>query len=172
MLGRIDPRSGAIREYPTSIPDSGPHGLTADAAGHVWFTANYASYIGRLDPASGQITEYRMPDPEARDPHTPVFDQSGVLWFSVQGGNMIGRLDPRSGEVRLIKDCPKRRHGRAGSPSILPISSGTPTTPVAASAGLIPRAAQRANGPHPEVRAPSPTASPCWMASSGTANRG
>ena len=33
VLGRIDPKSGAIREYPTSVPDSGPHGLTADAAG-------------------------------------------------------------------------------------------------------------------------------------------
>ncbi|HTL91648.1 MAG TPA: hypothetical protein VL176_04840, partial [Steroidobacteraceae bacterium] len=56
LLGRIDTRSGAIREYPTSIKDSGPHGLTADRAGHIWFTANYAGYIGRLDPASGAVT--------------------------------------------------------------------------------------------------------------------
>ena len=101
VLGRIDPRSGAIREFPTGIPDSGPHGLTADAAGRIWFTANYAGYIGRLDPQTGEIAVYRMPDAHARDPHTPVFDQSGVLWFTVQAANMIGRLDPRDGAVRL-----------------------------------------------------------------------
>lgn len=103
VLGRIEPRSGAIREFPTSVKDSGPHGLTADAAGNIWFTANYAGYIGRLDPGSGAITAYRMPDARARDPHTPVFDQSGTLWFSVQGANMIGRLDPQTGAVRLTE---------------------------------------------------------------------
>src|SRR5215469_9932115 len=89
---------------PAKWRDSGvPDGLTADAAGHIWFTANSAAYIGRLDPTSGEITAYRMPDPAARDPHTPVFDQNGLLWFTVQGGNRVGRLDPRSGEVRLIE---------------------------------------------------------------------
>jgi virginiamycin B lyase len=102
LLGRIDPASGSIREYPTSIPDSGPHGLTEDAAGNIWFTANSAAYVGKLDPKSGAITAYRMPDPKARDPHTPIFDHQGVLWFTVQGANMIGRLVPRTGEVKLV----------------------------------------------------------------------
>jgi virginiamycin B lyase len=42
-----------------------------------------------------------MPDPKARDPHTPLFDQSGVLWFTVQSANMIGRLDPKTGQIKL-----------------------------------------------------------------------
>jgi virginiamycin B lyase len=42
-----------------------------------------------------------MPDPAARDPHTPVFDQKGMLWFTVQGGNFIGILDPATGAIRL-----------------------------------------------------------------------
>lgn len=103
VLGRIDPRSGSIREYKTTIPDSGPHGLTADSQGNIWFTANYAGYIGKLDPQSGLITEYKLPDPAAHDPHTPVFDQQGVLWFTVQAGNQVGRIDPRSGEVKLTR---------------------------------------------------------------------
>jgi virginiamycin B lyase len=102
VLGRIDPATGAIRDYPTKIADSGPHGLVADGAGNIWFTANYAAYIGKLDPASGAITDYRMPDPAAKDPHTPIFDQKGTLWFTVQGANMIGRLNPGSGEVKLV----------------------------------------------------------------------
>ena len=88
---------------PDEIPDSGPHGLTADAAGNIWFTANSAAYIGKLDPKSGAISAYPMPDTRARDPHTPIFDHKGVLWFTVQGANMIGRLVPRTGQIRLVQ---------------------------------------------------------------------
>lgn len=103
LLGRIDSKTGAIKEYPTAIPDSGPHGLTADSEGNIWFTANYAGYVGKLDPKSGSITAFKMPDAQARDPHTPVFDQRGMLWFTVQAGNMIGRIDPRTAQVKLTR---------------------------------------------------------------------
>jgi virginiamycin B lyase len=33
----------------------------------------------KLNPSTGEITEYKMPDPAAKDPHTPVFDQHGAL---------------------------------------------------------------------------------------------
>jgi virginiamycin B lyase len=100
LLGRIDPTTGAIKEYRTTIADSGPHGLTADLAGNIWFTANYKGYIGELNPKTGEVTAYKLND--ARDPHTPVFDQKGVLWFTVQGANKIGRLIPSTGEVKLV----------------------------------------------------------------------
>ena len=43
-----------------------------------------------------------MPDPKARDPHTPLFDKDGILWFSVQNGGFMGRLDPRTGDIKLF----------------------------------------------------------------------
>jgi virginiamycin B lyase len=42
-----------------------------------------------------------MPDPAARDPHTPIFDKNGTLWFTLQGSNMVGRLNPQTGEIKL-----------------------------------------------------------------------
>ena len=39
VLGRLNPRTGAFREYRT--PDSGPHGL-AHQEGNIWFTGNFA----------------------------------------------------------------------------------------------------------------------------------
>ena len=102
-IGMVDPKTGKIREYKIPTPDSGPHGLVADAGGNIWFTANFKGYIGRLDPKTGVFREYPMPDPAARDPHTPVFDGRGMLWFTVQGGNAVGRLDPASGLIRLRK---------------------------------------------------------------------
>ena len=43
-----------------------------------------------------------MPDPAARDPHTPLFDKDGILWFTLQNANMIGRLDPKTGDIKLV----------------------------------------------------------------------
>ena len=42
-----------------------------------------------------------MPDPAARDPHTPIFDKNGILWFTLQSSNMVGRLNPKTGEIKL-----------------------------------------------------------------------
>ena len=101
-MGRLDPKTGKIREFRLSTPDSGPHGLVADKEGHIWFTANYKGYVGKLSPSAGDIVEYRMPDPAAKDPHSLAFDQSGILWLTFEASNFIGRLDPRTGAVRLI----------------------------------------------------------------------
>jgi virginiamycin B lyase len=100
-LGRLDPKTGKIREYPLNIPSSGPHGLVADREGNIWFTANFKGYIGKLDPRTGKVKDYPMPDPAARDPHTLISDSAGILWFTVQGGNFVGRLDPGTGTIRL-----------------------------------------------------------------------
>jgi len=102
-LGRVDPKTGAFKEYALRIEDSGPHGLVADSKGNIWFTGNGKGYIGKLDPRTGAITEYKMPDAKAEDPHTAVFDSHGMMWFTVQVGNMVGKLDPQSGKIDLRK---------------------------------------------------------------------
>jgi virginiamycin B lyase len=108
VLGRIDPATGEIREFPLKTPHPGPHGLAEDRDGRIWFTANNAGYIGRLDPKTGDVAEFPLPDPRARDPHTPVFDQRGRLWFTVQQANMVGRLDPATGKIEL-REAPTPR---------------------------------------------------------------
>jgi virginiamycin B lyase len=108
-LGRLDPKTGTIKEYHLT-PKAGPHGLTADKQGNIWYTANFNSHVGKFNPKTGELTEYFMPNPAARDPHTPIFDQKGTLWFTVQGGNMVGRLNPQTGEVKLATSpTPKSR---------------------------------------------------------------
>ena len=52
-----------------------------------------------LDPTTGKIPVYPMPDPAARDPHTPIVPQSGDLWFTLQNSNMLGRLVPDTGDI-------------------------------------------------------------------------
>jgi virginiamycin B lyase len=109
-LGRLDPKTGAIREYTLKSPLTGPHGLAEDKSGNIWFTGNSAALIGKLDPSTGLVTEYPLPDASAKDPHTLNFDQSGILWFTVQQANMIGRLDPATGAIKLVTSpTPKSR---------------------------------------------------------------
>jgi len=102
VLGRLDPKTGAMKEFPLKTPASGPHGLAADAAGNIWYTGNSKAHVGKLDPKTGTVTEYPMPDPAARDPHTPIFDQKGMLWFTLQQANMVGRLNPQTGDIKLV----------------------------------------------------------------------
>ncbi len=109
-LGRLDPKTGAIREYTLKSPLTGPHGLAEDKSGNIWFTGNSAALIGKLDPSTGLVIEYPLPDASAKDPHTLNFDQSGILWFTVQQANMIGRLDPATGSIKLVTSpTPKSR---------------------------------------------------------------
>jgi virginiamycin B lyase len=101
VLGRVDTKTGEIKEFRPTIARSGPHGLVEDKDGNIWFTANSKGYIGKLDPKTGNFTEYKLPA-DAADPHTPLFDQKGILWFTVQGANKVGRLDPKTGDIKLV----------------------------------------------------------------------
>jgi virginiamycin B lyase len=102
VIGRINAKTGEIKQYKMKTAYSGPHALIADKSGKIWFTANFAGYIGKLDPETGDITEYHMPNPKARDPHTLIMDQHGTIWFTVQGGNFVGRLMPSTGDITLV----------------------------------------------------------------------
>jgi len=76
VLGRVDPKTGNVKEYPLKTAHSGPHGLVEDSDGNIWYTGNTGALIGKLDPKTGAVTEYPMPDPNAKDPHTLIFDKA------------------------------------------------------------------------------------------------
>ena len=101
VIGRIDPATGAMKEYPLP-PKAMPHTVLTDRAGNIWYTGNKNATVGKLDPATGKITEYKMPDPAAKDPHSAIFDPNGILWFTLQLSNMVGRLDPATGDLKLV----------------------------------------------------------------------
>ena len=63
MLGRLDPKTGAMKEYDLKSPRTGPHGLTEDKDGNIWFTGNSAALIGKLDPRSGVSPEAMIDRP-------------------------------------------------------------------------------------------------------------
>jgi virginiamycin B lyase len=100
VLGRLDPKTGEIKEFPLKTAQSGPQGLAEDRNGNIWYAADLKGQLGKLDPKTGNVTEYALSNAGGRDPRTPVVDQKGNVWFTVQDGNMIGRLTA-SGDFTL-----------------------------------------------------------------------
>jgi virginiamycin B lyase len=105
-LGRLDPKTGKIKEYLIGKRKNGdPRGVAADELGNIWFTADSVGAIGKLVPDTGNIIEYKMPRQHAGEAHTVVFDASGVLWFTVPDRDIVGRLNPRTGQI-VLKQVP------------------------------------------------------------------
>ncbi len=102
VLGRIDPQTGAIKEFALKTPHSGPHGLMEDKHGNIWYTGNTGNLIGMLNPKTGRNIEYVVPDPTVKDPHTLLIDKQGMIWFTAQVGNKVGRLNPQTGQFKLL----------------------------------------------------------------------
>ena len=101
-LGRLDPRTGQMREFELPTGHQ-PHGLAEDAAGNILYTGIQKGVIGRLDPKTGQVREYPLNLPGARGPHTPILDkQKGLLFFTLQSGH-VGRLNTNSGDMTIVK---------------------------------------------------------------------
>ncbi|MDO9387422.1 MAG: hypothetical protein Q7T65_12050 [Thiobacillus sp.] len=95
-IGRLDPATGKMREFPTPTRDGGPHTLViSDDGGTVWFTLQSGNRIGRLDTASGRITEY----PTAGGPYGLTLDRQGRVWFCRMGDDRLGILDPATGKM-------------------------------------------------------------------------
>ena len=53
-LGRLDPKTGEMKEYPIPIK-GGPHGLINDPDGNIWYAGNWGGHIGKLDRKSTRL---------------------------------------------------------------------------------------------------------------------
>jgi virginiamycin B lyase len=115
VLGRVDVKTGQIKEFRCPTPQSGPHGLTADRDGNIWFTANSKGYIGKLD-RTGDV-KVQLP---RRSPAHAAVRSKGVLWFSVQGANLVGGSTRRTARSKSLNRR-RRAPTRMGWSSVRPV---------------------------------------------------
>ena len=99
-LGRLDPGTGRVQQYPLSAKRSVemllPYGVTIDALGMIWFTEVSGDRIGRLDPATGHIRLFTPPRPDML-PMEIASDAHGIIWVTSFNGGLLLRLDSRTG---------------------------------------------------------------------------
>jgi len=103
LVGRLDPLTGDVREYPLP-PSARPHSIVPDDEGFIWYLGNSNGTVGKLNPLTGDIREY---DTGLADPHTGVFHPNGYFYFSAQRAGAVARLDPVSGAVLSVNTSPR-----------------------------------------------------------------
>ena len=100
-IGRLDPRSGAIKQFELTTSKAqtlNPYGIALDPRGRIWFTEASTSTIGWLDPATGALHFYTLAGVApglmeiASDPH-------GIIWVTSFNAGLLLSLNPRTGAV-------------------------------------------------------------------------
>ncbi|MBV8032948.1 MAG: SMP-30/gluconolactonase/LRE family protein [Betaproteobacteria bacterium] len=119
-LGRLDPKTGAVKEYPIKLskPDfpTGALGLRQDRDGNLWLGNMYQAAIVKFDRKSGKFTLWRLPrehdiDSAQVNMVSPQFAHvDGKVWLQNNGFAGVHRLDLKSGKIETwepFKDAPK-----------------------------------------------------------------
>lgn len=97
-IGRINPSTGAITEFPLPTncgdPSNGciPSGITAGSDGNLWFAEYNGNNIGRISPTSKhKLDEFAVPTANS-GPVGIIAGSDGNMWFTESNGNNIGQL--------------------------------------------------------------------------------
>ena len=119
-LGRLDPRTGKITEYPYATHrdnfPTGSLGLRADGEGNLWLGNMYQATIIKFDPRTGQFRYWTLP-PEANIEAAQInmvspqhSDVDGKVWTQNNGFAGVHRLDIATGKIETwqpFRNSPK-----------------------------------------------------------------
>ncbi len=119
-LGRLDPRTGAVREFPLPVVKpgfpTGVLGLRADRDGNLWLGNMYQAQIAKFDRKTQKFTFWQLPPEQNIDaaqvnmvsPQSAHVD--GKVWTQNNGFAGVHRLDIASGKIETwepFKSSPK-----------------------------------------------------------------
>jgi len=119
-LGRLDPKTGAVREFPIPVVKpgfpTGLLGLRADREGNLWLGNMYQAQIARFDRKTQKFTYWQLPAEQNIDaaqvnmvsPQAAHVD--GKVWTQNNGFAGVHRLDIKSGQIETwepYKSAPK-----------------------------------------------------------------
>ncbi len=123
FIGKLDPKTGALKEYPVPTLKPGyPEGLLdieEDKAGNFWAGMMYQGAIAKLDPRTEKLTTYPLNKEFNDDAAQPNmlglrYDVDGKIWADSPGHYDIFRLDIKTGNYERfqpMKQLPDSRRG-------------------------------------------------------------
>ena len=121
VIGKLDPKTGKVTEYPLPInrplEEGYPTGglqIAFDADGNVYEATMGQTQIVRLDPKTGKVDTFVSPDSNVGDAHVTMVDPrfattTGKIWVNESGvkpGNTAFQLDINSGRWTRIEQQP------------------------------------------------------------------
>jgi virginiamycin B lyase len=108
FLGKLDPKTGAVSEYPLPVIKEGwPVGtldLETDKAGNLWIAMMYQGGVAKFDKKTEKFQVWKVPQEWQTDATqqaflTPTYsDVDGKVWVKNSDRAQILRLDPATGQ--------------------------------------------------------------------------
>jgi len=100
-IGRIDPKTLAIREFP--LPEGArPRRIANNPDGFIYYSDFARGYLGRLDPKSGKVEEWASPGGPRSQPYGIASTADGLVWYSESGmePNTLAVFNPKTKSIR------------------------------------------------------------------------
>jgi virginiamycin B lyase len=94
-LGRLDPATGKIDEFPTPGVDV-PRRMGTDWEGNLWVGFHESSKLVKVDQKTGKMTYYDPPTPNNGAYHVVADPKHKVIWVTLQTADKIARFDPKA----------------------------------------------------------------------------
>ena len=95
-VGRLDPNTGRIDEFPVPVQNGVPRKVGSDANGNIWVGLHETGQLLKIDYETERMSLYTPP---TKNPGTYSVCgdlKNNVIWFSEQGTDKIGRFDPKT----------------------------------------------------------------------------
>jgi virginiamycin B lyase len=94
-LGRLDPETGKIDEFPTPGIDV-PRRMGTDWEGNVWVGFHQTSKLVKVDQKTGKMTFYDPPTKDNGAYHAVADAKNKVIWVTLQTADKIARFNPKT----------------------------------------------------------------------------
>ena len=94
-IGRLDPVTGKVDEFPTSGVTI-PRRMGADWEGNIWVGFHETSQLVKIDQKYGTMTHYDPPTPNNGAYHVVTDPRTKVIWLTEQTADKIARFDPKT----------------------------------------------------------------------------
>jgi virginiamycin B lyase len=94
-IGRLDPATGKIDEYPTPGEDI-PRRMGADWEGNIWVCFHETGKLVKIDHKTRQMTFYQPPTQNPGTYHAVADARTKVIWVTLQTSDKIARFDPKT----------------------------------------------------------------------------
>ena len=95
---KIDAKTNAVTEYPTSTLYSRPRRGHMDSQDRLWFAEFNANRIGMLDTKTGKMKEWVLPT-EWTAPYDVEIDRNGDAWTAGETTDRVVRVNTKTGEI-------------------------------------------------------------------------
>jgi virginiamycin B lyase len=92
-LGALDPRTRAVREWPSPTPNSGPYGIALGTDGRIWYNEAGSSLMVAFDPKTQKMQTVAIPTSGCVVRHMVLDAARKRLWLALSGTGRLGRID-------------------------------------------------------------------------------